>query len=177
MPTEVISPANHTVILLSYENDFRQSRGADRQDVLKSIMEEISTQYDPTPTGHAMKGLAKVSQLIQTSSPEPSSICVQRIEFWYGNNKTVQHGDKSIAVQVGTVWNHRLVVQHQFKDQVAEELAKYKLAPDAKDRMQKYQWSTNAVIKSLGGDAAVKEYAALAKTWNETEAPEELKRK
>jgi len=43
--------------------------------------------------------------------------------------------------------------------------------------MQKYQWSTNAVIESLGADVAVKKYAALAKAWNETEAPEELKRK
>jgi len=64
MPTEAINLANHTVILLSYENDYQQSRGADHQDILKSIMDEILAQYDQTPNERITKGLAKVSQLI-----------------------------------------------------------------------------------------------------------------
>ena len=42
----------------------------------------------------------------------------------------------------------------------------------------KYQETVNEVIVSLGGDdEASKQYTEVAKTWNEVEPPEELKRK
>ena len=61
MPTEAISPADHTTILLSYDNAYRESRGADRQEVLQSIITEILAQYEVLPNDRATKGLSKVS--------------------------------------------------------------------------------------------------------------------
>jgi len=57
-------------------------------------------------------------------------------------------------------------------------MAKSGLTPTDPGWLQKFQLSVNDVIKSLGGDGVVSEkYAEMAKSWNEVEPPEELKRK
>ena len=44
--------------------------------------------------------------------------------------------------------------------------------------IQKFQWAVNKVIASIGGEAVAQEkYGQLAQAWNETEPPEEVKRK
>jgi hypothetical protein len=46
------------------------------------------------------------------------------------------------------------------------------------DWIRRYQFSLNKVIESLGGDEEVsKKYGEMAKLWNGTELPDELKRK
>jgi hypothetical protein len=81
-------------------------------------------------------------------------------------------------VRVGTLWNYRLVVQHLHKEEIATLMAKSGLTPSDPGWLQKFQWSVNEVIGSLGGEDKVSEkYAEMAKSWNETEPPEELKRK
>lgn len=52
------------------------------------------------------------------------------------------------------------------------------LTPGDPSWLQQFQLTVNDVIKSLGGDDEVSEkYREVAKSWNETEPPEELKRK
>lgn len=81
-------------------------------------------------------------------------------------------------MRVGTVWNYRLVIQHVFKDELAEQMERTGLKSTDKDWIQRFQWAVNEVIKSIGGESVAQEkYGEMAKTWNETEPPEELKRK
>ena len=52
------------------------------------------------------------------------------------------------------------------------------LTPKDPGWLQQFQWSVNAVIRSLGGEEEVsKKYAEIAKVWNEAGLPEEVKRK
>ena len=61
MPTEALDLADHVVILLGHESNYRQSRGPERQGILKNIIEEIVTQYQERPGHRVTKVLAKVS--------------------------------------------------------------------------------------------------------------------
>jgi len=70
------------------------------------------------------------------------------------------------------------VFQHIHKDSIAACMAKSGLTPNDPGWLGKYQETVNEVIVSLGGDdEASKQYTEVAKTWNEVEPPEELKRK
>jgi hypothetical protein len=70
------------------------------------------------------------------------------------------------------------VVDHLFKDDIATHMAKTKLTNKDADWIGRYQFSLNKVIESLGGDEEVsKKYGEMAKLWNGTELPDELKRK
>lgn len=52
------------------------------------------------------------------------------------------------------------------------------LTPSDPSWLQQFQWAVNDVIKSLGGDDEVSErYRGVAKSWNETGPPDEMKRK
>jgi hypothetical protein len=52
------------------------------------------------------------------------------------------------------------------------------LTPSDQGWLQKFQWTVNEVIESLGGDDKISvEYGDMARVWNETEPPEELQRK
>jgi ABC-type sulfate transport system substrate-binding protein len=105
-------------------------------------------------------------------------IHTQKIQTWYGNHRSVPLEEEVPLVRVGTVWNHRLVVQHLYKKEIAEIMAKTGLTPKDPEWIKQFQLAVNAVIKTLGGDAKVSEqYADTAKSWNEIEPPEEIKRK
>ena len=68
--------------------------------------------------------------------------------------------------------------QHIHKDNIAAGMATSGLTPSHPGWLGKYQETVNEVIESFGGDdKASKEYTGVAKTWNEVEPPEELKRK
>lgn len=70
------------------------------------------------------------------------------------------------------------MIQTLYKEEIAKHMAKTGLAPKDPDWIGHFQGAINAVIKSLGGDAkAVELYAETAKTWNQVEPPEEIKRK
>ena len=70
------------------------------------------------------------------------------------------------------------MVQHLFRDEISREMEKTGLKSSDKGWLQKFQWVVNEVISSQGGEEAVTEkYGEIAKTWNETEPPEDLKRK
>jgi hypothetical protein len=86
--------------------------------------------------------------------------------------------DESTLVPVGTVWNYRLVIQHLFRDEIAKHMEETGLKANDKAWLQKFQWAVNEVIKAEGGeDAALEKYGEMAKSWNEAEPPEELKKK
>ena len=81
-------------------------------------------------------------------------------------------------VPVGTVWNYRLVIQHLFKDEIAKKMEKTGLKSSDKSWLQQFQWAVNEVVVSEGGEnVALEKYRKIAKSWNEGQAPEELKRK
>lgn len=85
---------------------------------------------------------------------------------------------ESTLVPVGTVWNYRLVIQHLFRDEITKKMEKTGLKSSDKSWIQRFQWAVNEVIKSEGGeDAVLKKYGEMAKSWNEAQAAEELKRK
>jgi len=177
-PAEAIILDDYTAIFLSHEVDYRQARGPARQEILGEIMQEMVALSEGSLNEDGMKGLYKVSQLIKTSIPEISPIWTQRIQTWYGNHKTVQLEDEFILVRVGKVWNYRLVIQHLCKDDITKRMGRHQLAPSDSDWLQKYQWTVNAVMKSLGSVAEVKQkYTGIAKSWNEAKLPDELRRK
>jgi hypothetical protein len=81
-------------------------------------------------------------------------------------------------VQVGTAWNYRLVIQHIHKEDIAKKMKDTGLNSFDKTWIQHYQLAVNEVIQELGGEEAAKDrYAEVAKSWNETGVPEELRRK
>ena len=44
--------------------------------------------------------------------------------------------------------------------------------------LQGFQWAANEVIESLGGEQVASEkYGELAKAWNDTDLPDELRRR
>lgn len=177
-PSEAINLDDFAAIFLSHEVGYRQARGSARQEVLQEIMQEMVALSEGSLNEDGMKGLYKVSQLIQISSPEISPIWTQRIQTWYGNHKTVQLEDEFTLVRVGTLWNSRLVIQHLFKDDITKRMGRYQLTPSDPDWLQKYQWTVNAVIKSLGSDdEGIQKYTGIAKSWNEAKLPDELRRK
>lgn len=70
------------------------------------------------------------------------------------------------------------MIQHVYRDEIAEQMEKTGLKSSDKAWIQKFQWAVNQVIESIGGDGVAQEkYGEMAKTWNEAEPPEELKRK
>jgi len=86
--------------------------------------------------------------------------------------------DEGTLVHVGTAWNYRLVIQHVFKDQIAERMEESGLKSTDKGWIQKFQWAVNEVIESIGGeDVAQQKYGEMARAWNEAEPPEDLKRR
>ena len=70
------------------------------------------------------------------------------------------------------------MIQHVFRDQIAKEMKKSGLKSSDKAWIQRFQLAVNEVIASEGGEEAVLEkYGEVAKTWNEIEPPEDLKRR
>jgi len=47
-------------------------------------------------------------------------------------------GDEETLVRVGTAWNYRLVIQHVFKDEIAEEMEKTGLKSTDKEWIQRF---------------------------------------
>ena len=87
-------------------------------------------------------------------------------------------GDASTLIPVGTVWNYRLVVQHLHKDEISQIMDKTGLTTQDPGWIREFQMAVNSVIKALGGSEVVSErYGQVAKSWNEAEPPEELRRK
>lgn len=102
----------------------------------------------------------------------------QKIQTWYGNHHAVPLEDETTLVRVGTVWNYRLVVQHLYKEDISKQMATTGLTPKDPDWIRQFQLAVNNVIKLLGGDEkALELHGETAKTWNEVEPPEEIKRK
>jgi hypothetical protein len=86
--------------------------------------------------------------------------------------------DEKTLVPVGTTWNYQLVVQHMFRDEISKQMEKTGLKSTDKGWIKEFQSAVNNVIQSEGGEAAVMEkYGDMAKSWNEVEPPEEIKRK
>ena len=81
-------------------------------------------------------------------------------------------------VPVGTTWNFRLVIQHLFRDDIAQKMEKTGLKASDKGWLQEFQWAVNDVIKTLGGERVASEkYGELAKAWNDADLPEDLRRR
>ena len=59
--------ANYQDILLAHEQEFRDSRGRDHQELVQEIMQEIVAQSKGTLEKKTLKGLDAVSPQIQTS--------------------------------------------------------------------------------------------------------------
>jgi hypothetical protein len=176
--TEDIDLSGYTAILAAHEEEYWLTIGTDRLEVVQAIIQEIVDASNGSISKDIIKGLDKVSQLIQPCNPEISPTWAQKIMNRYSNHKFVEHGDESTLIRVGTVWNWRLVVQHLHKEDIAVLTAKTGLTHNDKAWLQNYQWSTNTVIDSLGGsDKISEEYGVIAKSWNTLEPPDELKRK
>lgn len=106
-----------------------------------------------------------------------SQIWVQKICNWYGNHKHVTAEEPPIA-QVGTVWHYRRVIQHLFKEEIAEKMKKSGLKSSDKGWIKKFQQAVTEVIDSKGGEAVVKKtYGKVAQQWNKSGLPEDLRRK
>jgi len=169
---------DHKALLETHEQDYYGSRRDDRSVIVDSIIKELVTQTKVRLDKDAKSGLVQVSQLIYVEPSEISSTWTQKIQTWYGNRKNVPLRDESTLVPVGTVWNYRLVVQHVFKDTIAEKMKNTGLTHTDKGWIREYQMAVNSVIQSLGGEEkVVSEYGEMAKSWNEVEPPEELKRR
>ena len=70
------------------------------------------------------------------------------------------------------------MVQHLHRDEIGKYMEESGLTPNDQGWLQKFQWSVNEVIKSLGGNDKVSEkYGEVAKSRNEAGLPEELRRK
>ena len=63
-PTETVELSNYGTILIAHEQDYRNSRGVDRQEIVQNIMKEIVAQSKGTLSKDTMKGLGKVSHLV-----------------------------------------------------------------------------------------------------------------
>ena len=165
-------------VLVSYEQEYRQSKGDDRQGIINSIIEDITSKGKGKFKEGDTKGLELVSQLIHQCCPQISPTWTQKIRNWYNNHKNVPLKDESTLVPVGTIWNYRLVIQHLFKDDIAKHMDKTGLKSTDKGWLKKFQWAVNKVIQSLGEEDDVQaEYGEIAKAWNESEPPDEVKRK
>ena len=68
------------------------------------------------------------------------------------------------------------MVQHLYKEDIAQCMAESGLTPSDPGWLQKFHWTVSEVIESLSDDDLEK-YAQMAKTWNETEPPEEIQRR
>ena len=80
--------------------------------------------------------------------------------------------------QMGTVWNYRLVVRHKYREEIDKRMEESGLKSDDKGWIQKFQQTVSEVILSIGGEDTAKElYGPVAKAWNETEPPEDVKRR
>lgn len=177
-PNKPIGLSDYKNVLVAYEREYRESWGHECKEIVQDIMKEMVAQSKGTLDKDLMKELDQVSWVVQTCSPEILLTWAQKIHTWYNNHKSVPLKDESTLVRVGTVWNYRLVVQHLYKDQIANHMAKTNLTPKDPGWIKNFQLSVNAVIKSLGGDDKVAEkYGETAKSWNEVELPDELKRK
>ena len=62
--TDAINLDDYAAIFLGHEVDFRQTKGAARQEVLQEIMQEMVALSEGSLNEDGMKGLYKVSQLI-----------------------------------------------------------------------------------------------------------------
>jgi hypothetical protein len=70
------------------------------------------------------------------------------------------------------------VIQHLYKDDILKHMAESGFAHGDPGWIKQFQLSANKVIKSLGGDDKISEKCgAMAKLWNETEPPDDVKRK
>lgn len=70
------------------------------------------------------------------------------------------------------------MVQHTFKEEIAEKMEATGLTSSDKGWIQKFQLAVSEVIQSIGGEEAAKEqYGPLAKAWNEQDLPEDMRRK
>ena len=170
--------ANYHSILVAYEKEYRQSKGDECQKVIKDIIEGIASEGKGKFKEGDAKGLDLVSQLIHQCCPQISPTWTQKIKNWYNNHKNVPLRDESTLVPVGIVWNYRLVIQQLFKDDITMHMDKTGLKSTDKGWLKKFQWAVNKVIESLGGEDEVQvEYGEIAKDWNASSPPDEVKRK
>ena len=80
--------------------------------------------------------------------------------------------------QVGTVWNYRLVVRHKHREEIDKKMEESGLKSGDKGWIQKFQQAVSEVILSIGGEDTARElYGPVAKAWNESEPPEDVKRR
>lgn len=106
-----------------------------------------------------------------------SSILIQKIHNWYGNNRNIPPEEPPIA-QVGSVWTYRRVVAHLFKEDIAKLMKESGLQSTDKGWIKRFQQAVNEVIKENGGEKIVKDvYGKVAKQWNDAGVPEDLMRK
>ena len=172
--------AHYRHILAAHEQEYRDSNGADCQAVVQIIVDEIIEESNGSLDAPTIKGLNKVSLLIQLIyNPEVLLTWNQRVNNWYGNHKTVPtEEDESALVLIGTHWNHRLVVQQLFRDDIASRMKNTSLTPKHPGWIKAFQLCVTEVIASLGGDEVVAEkYGEMAKAWNEVEPPQEVQKK
>lgn len=64
--TDSIQLSDYKDILIDHEQKYRQSTATKRPEVVQEIIEEMSAQSKGTLSKGVVKGLPKVSQLIQT---------------------------------------------------------------------------------------------------------------
>ena len=172
--------SNYRAILATHEQEYRDSHGADCQGVVQAIIKEITAASKGSLDGPTLKGLDTVSLLIWlTFNPELSLTWNQRINNWYGNNKSVPtKDDEPTLVPVGTHWNYRLVIQHLYREEIANRMKDTGFTPKDPGWVGAFQLCVSALITSLGGDETVAEkYGEMAKVWNEAELPQEVQQK
>lgn len=61
--------SDYKEILTDHEQEYQQCLGLEHQSVLRDIIKEISTQSGGTVSEDTVKGLGKVSQLVQMCNP------------------------------------------------------------------------------------------------------------
>ena len=60
--TEIIELSDYKAIFVAYEQDYRSSRGTERQAIMKEILKDIVAQSKGKLSKETTKGLDKVSQ-------------------------------------------------------------------------------------------------------------------
>ena len=69
------------------------------------------------------------------------------------------------------------MIEHLHKDEILANMGKTNLTHKDPDWIREYLFSVNKVIESLGRNNKVLKYGDMAKLWNGTELPDDLKRK
>lgn len=176
MAPQAFSLASYEDILRLHEKAFFGVKGAERTKLLLVIMDKITSDEDCKFNGPEEE-LKDVSLMFNQWVPVASSSWIQKIIIWYGNHKSIATEEPSL-VQVGTSWNYRRVIQHEFKEDIAKKMEESGLKSTDKEWIQKFQQVVTDIIESMGGEGeAKKRYGETAMKWNEADLPEELRRK